>query len=80
MRENGEPINPGIRRFVERCYLKVLGREGEKAGVDDWTGLDRPRRTDTRERSQAVFFSDEYLNKHTSGRRIRGDSLPDFHG
>ena len=70
MRENGEPINPGIRRFVERCYLKVLGREGEKAGVDDWIGWIVRGEQTPESAAKLFFFSDEYLNKHTSDEKF----------
>ncbi len=65
MREDGSPINPGIRGFVERCYLKALGREGEKAGVEDWTNRIATGTMSAEDVAKSFFFSDEYINKQT---------------
>ena len=65
MREDGSPINPGIRGFVERCYLKALGREGEKAGVEDWTNRIATGAMSAEDVAKSFFFSDEYINKQT---------------
>lgn len=65
MREDGTPVNAGIRCFVERCYTKVLGRMGEKAGVEDWTGRIATGRMSAEDVAKAFFFSEEYENKNT---------------
>ncbi len=66
MREDGSPVNPGIRSFVERCYTKVLGREGEKAGIEDWTNRIATGQMSAEDVAKSFFFSDEYTNKKTS--------------
>ena len=37
MYSDGSAANPGIAQFVSRLYSKALGREGEAAGINDWT-------------------------------------------
>ena len=65
MREDGSPVNAGIRQFVERCYTKVLGRSGEKAGVEDWTNRIATGQMSAEDVAKSFFFSDEYTNKNT---------------
>lgn len=65
MREDGSPVNAGVRQFVERCYTKVLGRAGEKAGLEDWTNRIVSGQMSAEDVAKSFFFSDEYTNKKT---------------
>lgn len=66
MREDGIPYNPGIRQFVERCYTKVLGRDGEKGGMDDWTNRISSGIMSPEDVAKSFFLSKEYVDKKTS--------------
>lgn len=66
LREDGSAINPGIRQFANRLYTKVLEREGDKQGIEDWTlrignGVLSPAVA-----AKSFFMSEEYLNKKTT--------------
>ncbi len=66
LREDGNALNPGIVLFAKRLYTKVLGREGDKSGVEYWAmqladGISTPE-----EAARNFFFGDEYLAKNTS--------------
>lgn len=66
LKEDGTAINSGIWRFTERLYKKVLGRNGEKDGVEFWT-LQIANGACTPETVGKSFFgADEYLQKNTS--------------
>lgn len=65
MANDEKAIGPGVRQFVNRCYVKVLGREGEKTGVDDWTSRIARGEQTPESVARLFFFSDEYQNKHT---------------
>ncbi len=63
---NGEKaIGPGVRQFVNRCYLKVLSREGEPAGISDWTSRIARGEETPESVAKLFFFSEEYANKNT---------------
>ncbi len=66
MTVNEKGIGPGVRQFVNRCYVKVLERQGEPAGVSDW--ISRIARGEQTPESTAkeFFFSQEYNEKNTS--------------
>ncbi len=66
METNESPIGSGARQFVNRCYIKVLGREGEKAGVDDWTSRIASGEQTPESVAKLFFSSEEYTNKNTS--------------
>jgi len=66
MESNEKAIGPGVRQFVNRCYIKVLGREGEPAGVSDWTGRIARGEETPESTAKLFFFSEEYANKNTS--------------
>ncbi len=51
---------------MERCYTKVLGREGEKAGIEDWTNRIATGQMSAEDVAKSFFFSDEYINKKTN--------------
>lgn len=65
--ENSEKaIGPGVRQFVNRCYVIVLGREGEAQGVNDWVGWIARGEQTPESTAKLFFFSEEYTNKKTS--------------
>ncbi len=66
MESNEAAIGLGVKQFVNRCYLKVLGREGEEAGVADWTGRIARGEQTPESVAKLFFFSEEYANKNTS--------------
>lgn len=66
MPETGKPINPGIGRFAERLYTKVLGREGEKEGVEYWSIMIATGACTPQQAAASMFASAEYQNKKTS--------------
>ena len=55
--------NEGVRNFVLRCYSKVLGRNGETKGIEDW--CNRVNTGELTMRDVAVNFlnSQEFINK-----------------
>lgn len=59
-------MNPGIRRFVERCYSTVLGREGDKGGPDTWTNLIITGEMSAETVAKTFFDSEEFLGKGTT--------------
>lgn len=59
-------IGPGVRQFVRRCYVKVLGREAEPAGESDWIGRIAREEETPESTAKLFFFSEEYMNKKTS--------------
>lgn len=56
------------REFVERLYLKVFGRPGDKAGVTDWTNKLFEGRTTGASTVEGFFMSEEFTRKNTSDR------------
>lgn len=65
--ENSEKaIGPGVRQFVNRCYVKVLEREGEPAGVSDWISWIARGEQTPESAAKEFFFSKEYTEKNTS--------------
>ena len=66
MREDGTAVNPGIRGFVERCYSTVLGREGDKDGLDTWTNLIITGQMSAEAVAKSFFDSEEFINKNTT--------------
>jgi hypothetical protein len=66
MREDGSVVNAGIRAFVERMYLKCLGRAGEEDGIVSWTNRIANGEWQAGDVAKVGFFcSEEYRNKHT---------------
>ncbi len=66
MREDGSVVNAGIRAFVERMYLKCLGRAGEEDGIVSWTNRIANGEWQAGDVAKVGFFcSEEYQNKHT---------------
>ena len=66
MTEEGIALNPGIRQFVERCYSTVLGRGGDKDGLDMWTNLIISGEMSAETVAKTFFDSEEFLNKETT--------------
>ncbi len=55
--------NEGITMFVNRLYVQALGRKGESAGLEDWTGKILDHVKSPEEVAKNFFFSDEFTNK-----------------
>lgn len=66
MKEDGTSADPGIRRFVERCYSTVLGREGDKEGLNTWTAQILTGQMSAETVAKKFFESEEFLAKNTS--------------
>ena len=74
-----------VRSFVERLYLKILGREGEEAGIEDWTNTIM-NSMDTGGTaydagtviSKGFFTSEEYGLKNTSNEQFVTDCYAAF--
>jgi len=56
-------ISPNIRNYVLRLYTKALGRDGEEAGVQDWSRRIATGAMSAEDVAKSFFFSEEYLNK-----------------
>ncbi len=56
----------GVRGFVLRCYTKVLERQGEENGVNDWAGRISGGRMTAEDVAKSFYFSQEYINKNTT--------------
>ena len=67
MEDDGSNVyNAGVRDFVLRNYEKALKREGETAGVEDWTHRINTGQMSALEVAQNFFHSQEFYNKNTS--------------
>ena len=62
--------NPGVTRFVNRCYTEALGRKAEAGGLNGWC---RRILTAANKKAEAIytattgfFHSPEFVNKKTS--------------
>ncbi len=53
-----------VQGFVYRLYDKVLGREPDTAGLNNWVGLLESRKLSGSEVAYDFFFSDEFKNKN----------------
>lgn len=56
-------ITPNIRDYVLRMYTKALGRDGEEAGVQDWSWRIASGTMSAEDVAKSFFFSEEYMNK-----------------
>ncbi len=66
MYQDGKPANPGLGRFAERLYTKVLGRAGEKDGIEYWTLQIAGGACTPKEAAKGFFNSKEYKDKNTA--------------
>lgn len=64
--------NYGVTSFVARCYTKTLNRNFDTIGLNSWTNKIL---TSSQKKSAAIsvasngfYYSQEYLNKHTSNK------------
>lgn len=57
--------NKGVRDFVVRLYEKVLERDGETLGIEDWTNWILLGTMTPEDAAKSFFHSQEYLDKHT---------------
>ncbi|MBR3356622.1 MAG: DUF4214 domain-containing protein [Solobacterium sp.] len=62
--------NPGVTKFVNRCYTKALGRKAEAGGLNSWC---RRILSASNKKAEAIytattgfFHSPEFLNKKTT--------------
>lgn len=74
-----------VQAFVERLYLKILGREGEEKGVQDWTNTIMNSRDSGGTAydagtviSRGFFTSEEYALKNTSNEQFVKDCYAAF--
>ena len=67
MESNGSCLyNEGVRNFVLRCYSKVLGRNGETAGIEDWCYRINKGELTMKDVAIEFLHSEEFLNKGLS--------------
>ncbi len=59
----GSGQEDGVTRFVQRMYTVALGREAEKAGLDDWVGRLRSGNADGAEIARGFITGDEFKNR-----------------
>ena len=57
------------REFVNRLYQKVFGRQGDAAGVADWTNKLFEGKTTGASTVEGFFMSEEFTKKNTSDRQ-----------
>lgn len=55
--------NEGLTMFINRIYVKALGRPGEEAGIEDWTGRILRKEETPESTAKKFFFSQEFANK-----------------
>lgn len=63
---NTNSTGTGVRGYVLRMYTKALNREGEQAGVEDWTNRINTRAMSPEAVAKSFFFSQEFANRHLS--------------
>lgn len=60
---NKRDQNEGITMFVNRLYVQALGRKGEPAGMEDWTGKILDHIKSPEDVAKSFIFSEEFANK-----------------
>ena len=55
--------NEGLTMFVNRLYVKALGRPGEDTGIEDWTGRILRGKETPESTAKNFFRSQEFTNK-----------------
>lgn len=65
LRGDGKAVSPGIGRFAERLYTRVLERAGDVAGIEYWTLQIADGACTPEAAAQSFFRSPEYLAKNT---------------
>lgn len=60
---NKRDQNEGITMFVNRLYIQALGRKGEPAGMEDWTGKILDHIKSPEDVAKSFIFSEEFTNK-----------------
>lgn len=68
--ESGKPAGPaddiepsqGVISFVERLYEIVLGRDGDAAGIKEWTTILTKKTMSGSEVASGFFLSDEFIS------------------
>ncbi len=60
---NKRDQNEGITMFVNRLYVQALGRRGEPAGLEDWSGKILDKIKSPEEVAKSFIFSEEFVNK-----------------
>ena len=67
MQKNGSSIyRIGVRNFVLRMYTKVLNRNGETLGVEDWTNRINTGSMSPEDVAKSFFLSREFINRNLS--------------
>lgn len=58
--------NEGVTSFVNRLYVKLLDRQGEDAGIEDWCRIILTQENTAKNVAHGFVFSQEFLNRNTS--------------
>lgn len=58
--------NEGVTSFVNRLYVKLLDRQGEDAGIEDWCRIILTKKDTAANVAHGFVFSQEFLNRNTS--------------
>ena len=58
--------NEGVTSFVNRLYVKLLDRQGEDEGIENWCRTILTKADTTENVAHGFVFSQEFLNKNTS--------------
>lgn len=58
--------NEGVTSFVNRLYVKLLDRQGEDAGIEDWCRIILTNEDTAGNVAHGFVFSQEFLNRNTS--------------
>lgn len=58
--------NEGVTSFVNRLYVKLLNRQGEDEGIENWCRIILTREDSAENVAHGFVFSQEFLNRNTS--------------
>lgn len=58
--------NEGVTSFVNRLYVKLLDRQGEDAGIEDWCRVILTKENTAGNVAHGFVFSQEFMNRNTS--------------
>ena len=59
-----------VKAFVIRCYWLILGREEDKAGLEDWTNKLKSKSATAAEIIKGFLGSQEFIRKHKSSEEL----------
>lgn len=58
--------NEGVTSFVNRLYVKLLDRQGEDEGIEDWCRIILTKADTAQNVAHGFVFSQEFTNRNTS--------------